>query len=250
MTKSGEGKECAASLDPKDILAFLRERGINTLYHANTVQTATLFLTEGGLLSRGAVERRGLVQTRQWTDDRDKRVGVWDDAFLDIIDIHHQLRRRNKYGPVLFELDPDFIIELGEGEIRVTKRNPANWKAAQPIAERYCMSVAELAERSAEGALWNYSVTITSPANPVLFGSSLRGIILDDPGEAPPACGAYAQALETLEASVPPGRIGLPIVVRHERGACCDCLDEYSQMGEEEIAELFKLVTSPIGAAR
>ena len=41
------------------------EKGIHFLFHANTVSTSRTFIEQGGLLSRGAIEQNGLMQTVQ-----------------------------------------------------------------------------------------------------------------------------------------------------------------------------------------
>jgi hypothetical protein len=89
-------------LPREDVIRTLDRKGNGYLYHANTIRTSCTFLANGGLLSRGAVEARGLQQTPQRSDGDDRRYGVWDDIWLDGVDIHAQARRENVYGPVLF----------------------------------------------------------------------------------------------------------------------------------------------------
>lgn len=90
-------------LAAKDILKVLTQKGIRNLHHANSVKTACSFLKSGKLLSRGNLIDLGLSQTNQYTDALDKEHGLWHDVFVDTVNIHDQARRRNLYGPVLFE---------------------------------------------------------------------------------------------------------------------------------------------------
>ena len=67
------------------IQRILSQKGVNNLYHANTVETACTFLQNGGLLSRGAVEDLRLHQSPQETDDTDKLLDVYYDIFFDSV---------------------------------------------------------------------------------------------------------------------------------------------------------------------
>jgi hypothetical protein len=111
----------------KHVYEALRDVGVTSLYHANSVVTATQFLRHNALLSRGTVERNGWIQTPQQSDSQDKRYGIWFDVFMDSVDIHNRARRANAYGPVLFEFDLEIIQRTYTGRIWVTKLNPTKW---------------------------------------------------------------------------------------------------------------------------
>ncbi len=99
--------------DVYDVLVQLQVPPPN-LHHANTVTTSCTFLENGALLSRGYVQKYGLEQTPQGSDDIDKKYGIWDAVFLDQVDIHFRGGRRkgpNQYGPVLFVLDLDVNVQ-------------------------------------------------------------------------------------------------------------------------------------------
>src|SRR5437879_6502931 len=98
-----------------DVYGVLKEVGATHLYHANSITTSCTFLEQGGLMSRGLVEGRGLEQTKQLSDRIDKKYGIWHSIFLDHIDIHHRANGLNLYGPVLFVLDLEILLGLPEG---------------------------------------------------------------------------------------------------------------------------------------
>lgn len=79
----------------KHVFDALMDKGIDELYHANSVATACQFLRSRSLISRGTVERLGVTQTPQSSDDLDKRYGIWFDVFADSVDIHNRARRAN-----------------------------------------------------------------------------------------------------------------------------------------------------------
>lgn len=71
-----------------EIKSYLLKKNITELFHANTVTTSLSFISEGGLLSRGEVEKRGLKQTSQLSDDDDKLYNIWNDVFFDSCDVY------------------------------------------------------------------------------------------------------------------------------------------------------------------
>lgn len=84
------------------VFEALSEKGVTELHHANSVATACQFIRAGSLLSRGSVERLGVAQTPQASDEADRRYSIWFDVFLDSVDIHKRASRANVYGPVMF----------------------------------------------------------------------------------------------------------------------------------------------------
>jgi hypothetical protein len=114
-------------LNPAELYNFLKEKKILELYHANTVATSLLYLEQKSLLSRQFVEENNLCQTLQYTDEKDKALGIYDNIFLDIVDIHSYLSRPNFYGPFLFIFDIEILVSGIIEAVRITKKNPANW---------------------------------------------------------------------------------------------------------------------------
>lgn len=114
-------------LNPKELYDVLQKKGVDKLYHANTVATARLYLEHQCLLSRQYVETNNLYQTPQYTDEKDKKLGIYDDIFLDMVDIHDYLRRPNFYGPLLFVFTTDILLSGLFETVRITKTNPSKW---------------------------------------------------------------------------------------------------------------------------
>lgn len=114
-------------ISSKQLYTVLTNKGITNLYHANTVETSLTFINNRALLSRGYVEFHNLIQTVQNSDDKDKRVGVWNDVFLDGKDLSTYFHRPNYYGPVLFVMKLDLLNSPLFDKVLVTKDNPNNW---------------------------------------------------------------------------------------------------------------------------
>lgn len=166
-------------LNNKELYDFFCEIDVLALYHANTVRTSLSFLKSNGLMSRGAIENKGLEQTPQSSDDIDKVLNVWNDIFIDSIDLHTFFRRENHYGPILFELDRE-LLKDEMFEIWITKNNPIYWSINTPNEQRYFNSVDELREKWNSIERHRKMITIRNNNSPILF-NYVRRVLVDDP---------------------------------------------------------------------
>lgn len=123
-------------LDNITIYEALKQKRINRLYHANTLITSLSFIELGGITSRGKIEELGLKQTPQYSDCIDKKYNVWNDIFLDTTDLHNYAYngwyRQNIYGPILFELKTELLLDENLNNIWITTNNPTNWVCNTP----------------------------------------------------------------------------------------------------------------------
>ncbi len=166
-------------LNNTELFDFFTEKEILALYHANTVGTSITYFENGGLLSRGAVEKSNLYQTSQSSDQIDKVLGVWDDVFLDTTDLHSYFRRENHYGPILYELDPE-LVKDESFEIWITKNNPIYWNPNTSMQDRYFQNIDELREKWDLIERQRKMITIRNNTTPILF-NYVRRVIVDDP---------------------------------------------------------------------
>lgn len=130
-------------LNPKDVYTVLKNKKISNLYHANTISTSITYLKEKNLLSRKYADDNNLNQTEQYSDELDKKYGIWDDIFLDALDIHEYLRRPNLYGPFLFSFNLELLNSGIVSFIRITKKNPVNWKDGETEDDWYYSNLEE-----------------------------------------------------------------------------------------------------------
>jgi len=164
-----------------DVYNVLKGKNIHNLYHANTVTTSCTFLKLGGLASRGYVADLGLPQTSQYTDDIDKKYGIWYDVFTDTVDIHYRASQFNWYGPVLFVLGVDILKALPvKSEVLVTKKNPTKWIDREPIGKRFFTTQEEL-ESSLEVGTFDQMVVVRTREEILPFPDEAIQVILDDP---------------------------------------------------------------------
>jgi hypothetical protein len=202
--------------------------GVRCIHHANTVLTACQFLRAKSLLSRGTAARRGLKQTQQYTDELDKRYGIWFDVFVDSVDIHARASTENHYGPVLFVLDVDLIKKAYTGRVWVTKLNPTKWKG-NPEHSRWFQSREDLKDNFAYGT-FDHMIVFRHCGGELPFGSYLREIILDDPHLVtnPGEVDLYGIAYGALRFAMTEAGLVVPIQ-RRQCADRCRCKDNYLQ---------------------
>ncbi|MAN03570.1 MAG: hypothetical protein CMI35_10840 [Owenweeksia sp.] len=111
-------------LSAKSLYTILKNKGVEFLYHANTVSTSITFIENNALLSRHFVESNNLFQSNQPSDKEDKLFDVWDHVFLDGEDLHKRYSRANKYGPVLFRFKLELLTSPQFQNVFITKTNP------------------------------------------------------------------------------------------------------------------------------
>ena len=220
-----------------DVYNVLKKIGAPRLHHANSVITSCTFLEQGGLLSREFVEQHKLNQTEQTSDADDKKFGIWNRIFVDQVDIHARAGRKkapNEYGPVLFLLELDALLQLPAGtDVVVTKDNPIYWEG-KPDAERWFQSAEELGKGMIKGT-FGQMIMIRTPTGKLDFPKASARIILDDPhrklssGED-----AYDQAAKRLKAAAEAGKI-TPSIDRRECQADCICPKSYAAWGAEKV---------------
>ena len=166
-------------LDNKELYELLVEKEVTHFHHANTLSTSITFIENNGLLSREDIVNNELFQTPQASDAEDVKFDVFGDVFIDTIDLHGLFPRQNLYGPVLFKLNLDFLLQE-DLHVWVTKNNPMFWEDHLTMKDKYFQSVEELRERWDEFDTQRKMVTIKKPKAPILF-KYLESIIIDNP---------------------------------------------------------------------
>lgn len=209
-------------LPAKAVAAILQEKRVHRVYHANSVLAACEFLRAGALLSRGYVEDNGLLQTSQESDDTDKEVGVWNDVFVDSVDIHDRIKGKNHYGPVLFVFDTAILTSTIF--LRVTKVNPCYWESLDN-SERWFQSTRELKNGFIKGE-FPQMIVFRNLARRLKFGSYLKEIILDDPKYTDPGKrDVYSLAYGALTWAKTLG--GVSVNIRRRECLECKCREQY-----------------------
>lgn len=217
---------------PEEVHELLVNIRANRLYHANTVTTSCTFLEHGALLSRGYVENHNLRQTGQFSDSIDKSFGIWNAVFIDHVDIHHRAGRRrgpNHYGPVLFHLDVNNLLQLPSGtDIRITRCNPVHWTRNTKDKDRWFQSADQLVNSFCFGD-FDKMLVITTPDGRIQFPSGKLSVTLDNPRRQLSNCvDGYCHAEQRLKAAAKAGGITIEIEQRQCRTDCI-CETKYHE---------------------
>jgi hypothetical protein len=170
-------------IPPKTLYHLLKDKGVNYFYHANTVLTSLTFIENRALLSRAYVENNNLTQTPQKSDNDDKRYDVWDNVFLDGLDLHKRFSNANKYGPILFVLKLEILLLPSMPKILITKNNPWYWKPSTKTEDRYYSNIEDLSKDYLTGKILDSRIMFTfrSPNTFIRLNKFLQKIIIDKP---------------------------------------------------------------------
>lgn len=212
----------------KHVYETLKEKGVTELYHANSVATASLFLKRKSLMSRGSVERQGLFQTSQYTDDADKRYSLWFDIFMDTVDIHRRARRKNSYGPVIFVFDIEILNRTNTGRIWATKLNPTKW-AGKNDEQRWFKNKTDLKQNLVVGN-FDHMIVLRHCGGVLPFGKSLKKIIVDDPKfTCESGIQYFSLAVGALGLSMAESGLDASIIAPRKCTPACNCENNYSE---------------------
>jgi hypothetical protein len=239
-------------LSAKTIHSILKEKEVEYLFHANTVQTAMTFIRERALLSRGYIEVNNLTQTAQKSDVEDVKFGVWDDVFLDGLDLHTKYKQPNYYGPVLFRMKLDLLLSPSFPNVLVTKSNPMYWKDDTLLENKYYSDAEQIRTDYLTGKKLDSQImfTLRSPNKLIKFNKFLDAIGIDKPniivnlrsgGQKNVGEYAYDKIVTTLKEN---GLGQIPVLYRHEKGLnLCRCAIKYTWLAntnKDEFEKRFK----------
>jgi hypothetical protein len=216
----------------QELHQWLHEWNVSHLYHANTVTTSVSFVRQGALLSRGYCEDNGIPQTPQCSDDKDKKYGVWHSVFLDRIDIHRDLQKPNNYGPVLFVMSIDFLLDHPDHtQCRVTKSNPESWVDGQSDEDRWYEDIEDVTN-SVSKSDFGKMLVIQQQSAVLEIDKHLKCILIDDPPRR--ARSGYSDPVELLGSL---GKTDYRIMKRDCQ--FCGCSASYDQFSSEKFKRFF-----------
>ncbi len=226
-------------IDNIKLYEFLQEKGITHFFHANTLTTALTFIENNGLLSRGLVEKLGLNQTIQSSDDDDKRFDVWDDVFVDTTDLHGYFPRQNLYGPILFKFNIEFLLE-NTLDIWITKNNPIYWNSTLTNQDKYFQDIDDLKMNWDVFDRQRKMFTIRKSDKPILF-NNLEKIIVDNPNvQLGDKTHLYNEVVRELTAIAEKNTFLKGKFEDRNCSSSCFCKKNYLyDIGEENLRRLF-----------
>ena len=232
-------------LPANQVFDVLQKKGITSLYHANTVQTACGFLSQGKLLSRGTQSELMLPMSDQLTDGIDVQHGLWYEVFVDTVDIHHQMNKRNNYGPVLFELDISLLNRKWMPFVWIMKSNPSRWTPQTTFKEKYFATVSDFDQAFSRGDV-DKLFSFRTIGGVVRLKEFLTRIIVDKGGAGPDRAELKEQAIGALYASAQVGGLPKPAINIRECQQGCTCNTKYSS--PQMALSTYKKFFAPYGA--
>ncbi len=216
---------------PKRIYEILKNKGVSSIYHANSVMASCSMLRNRSLLSPGSADKHGLFHSAQTSAQLGRNFGIWDDVFTHATDIHRLTAAPNSRGPVLFELDVELIRNTSTGRAWVTKSDPAGWELNTPHERRWFATANDL-DHYFSGDNAGHMAVFRHCAGKLPLLSHLRRIILDDPQQRVAGeVDCFSMAYGALRLAMSDGGIQVPI----ERRACetdCGCHNLYREDGD------------------
>lgn len=227
-------------ISPTELYEFLKSKNINHLYFACSVKTACSIINCGNLLSKHKLSLNKLPATGIDSAETDKAVGLWNKIIFHICDLHGYFARQNKFGPVCFVLNIEFLLDVHENDLWVSKKNPLHWKKGTKKSDLYYFSVNDFAENF-ENLIKNKKahknlILIRDKKTEVNLKKHLVEIILDKPGERHllfmKSKKALLYALENANFQ------NVSFKIRNCKNFCF-CSTNYAEMSEAEIKELF-----------
>jgi hypothetical protein len=225
------------------IRRILNRKGISYLYHANTVKTASNFLVHGALLSRRKVEKMGLYQTEQYTDELDKEYKIYNSVFLDSCDIHDRGNLRNDYGPVLFKIDMDILQSDNIGEVSITKVNPSNWPNLSRSSDRWFQSINEIQDSFGEFD-FGQMIVFRRCKGKIDLSGYLEEVIIDDPRRrSTGGIDYFSSAFGSLKSAYFSGGLEDVGFIRRRYISGCLCHSSYERLNLDSMKKLFTFGT-------
>ena len=230
-------------LNSKELYELFKENNIDHIYHADTVTTSKTFLSEKSFLSRNQLEKLNLPFTHQRTDTLDKKLGISKGIFLDFMDIHKERKDYNFYGPVLFKINLDILLNAKFSKVLITKSNPQHWTPETPENQRYIESLSEFEENLEKLTVFQNagSMLIFFPDDEKMSLSFLKEVLVDNPDIRKAGKQISDVVAESLkEELVLPFYKEVQRKFRNCKKGGCNCVRSYSDIGKKEFRKLFK----------
>ncbi len=228
------------SLSPKELYQFLKSKGIDRLYYANTVKNSCSMLTCGELMSNHQLNYRNFPMTDPINPSLEKEFCMWNKISFYTCDLHGYFSRQNRIGPVCFAIDIDFLLELHEKDLYISKRNPMYRKKGMRRKQICYSSVNEFAETFnsliSDKIAHKNIILVRDKNSAVDLRKYLVEITLDQSAHR---YMLFTKAQNALKSALKGSGISqIPLKIRECKKACF-CQANYDVMTADQIERLF-----------
>ena len=227
-------------ISPKELHNFLKSKGVEYLYFSSTVKNACSMIRSDTLMSLRVLSLNDLPMSPVDDTDSYKRCYMWNKISLYLCNLHGYFTRQNKNGPVNFKISVDFLLEIHDRDLYISKRNPLNWKKTLTKNDICYSSVDEFSETFAtlydERKIHKTIILVRDKRSQIKLSKYLIDISLDYLQDRhllfKKAEKALKQALKNSELN--------HITVRSLKcDNSCFCQTNYSEMPKDELENLF-----------
>ena len=133
-------------VSPKELYKFLKDKGIDYLYFSTTVKNACSMIDYDTLMSLRVLSLNELPMSSVDNEDTYKRCHMWNKIPLYLCNLHGYFSRQNRNGPVCLKISVDFLLDIHDRDLYISKRNPLNWKKTLTKNDICYSSVEEFSE--------------------------------------------------------------------------------------------------------
>lgn len=134
------------SVSPTQLYDFLKSKGVDYLYFSSTVKNTCSMLCSNTLMSLRVLSLNELPMTPIDNENAYKHSCMWNKISLYLYNLHGYFTRQNKNGPVSLKISVEFLLDLHEKDLYISKRNPLNWKSTLTKNDICYSSVEEFSE--------------------------------------------------------------------------------------------------------
>lgn len=230
------------SVSPKELHQLLKENGVGYLFFSCSVKNACTMLNANTLMSLLQLSLKQLPMTVIDNPTLYKQTCMWNKISLYLTDLHGYFPRQNKLGPVCFKISIDFLLEIHERDLYISKRNPLNWKKKFQPTDICYSSVSEFSESlktlNKERKIHKNIILIRDKKSQIELSKYLEEISLDYLERRYLLFKKAKNALSTALENASLNNVTLKITKCEK---FCFCQTNYSEMPVDEIEKLFSL---------
>lgn len=227
-------------ISPAEMHEFLKSKGVEYLYFSTTVKNFCSMLRSDSLLSLRLLSFNELPMTPIDNITVYKETNMWNKVPLYLCNLHGYFTRQNKNGPVCLKISVDFLSEIYQRDLCVSKRNPLNWKSNLTKNDICYSSVNEFSKDFdtlyGERKMHKTIFLIRDKKSQIRLSKYLCGISLDYLHDRHLL---YKKSEKALKEVLNESNLGHIPISTLKCNRFCFCQSNYREMARQELESLF-----------
>ncbi len=228
------------SVSPKELHQLLKENGVHFLYFSCSVKNSCSMLSSNTLISFQQLSLKQLPMTNIDNPSLYKQMCMWNKIPLYLNNLHGYFPRQNKLGPVCFKVSIDFLLEIHERDLYISKRNPLFVKKKHKSTDICYSSVSEFSENFKslydEKKIHKNIILIRDKKSQIDLSKYLKEISLD---YLENRYMLFKKAKNALSIALENAKLNNVTLKITKCENFCFCQTNYSEMLVDDIEELF-----------